>query len=154
MQLTISFIGYTPKIVTIIPNQNQKLDVDLDFASSTLQTVEVKATPQYLTQKLGLSSVSLPIKLIKELPAFLGEKDPLKVFQLMPGVSNPREGFSGLFVRGGDPGQNLFLLDDAIVYNAYHLFGFFPFLMAMRYVMQSCLKGLFPLVMAGAHQPS
>ncbi len=64
------------------------------------------------------------IQKVNEIPAILGEKDPLKALQLMPGVSNGREGFGNLFVRGGSGDQNLFLLDGATVYNAFHLFGF------------------------------
>ena len=97
--IQFSFIGYKLQKVVIAANSNVRLDVDLAEESATLQTVEVTATPQYLTEKNGLSSISLPAKTIKELPALLGEKDPLKVLQLMPGVSNPREGFSGIYVR-------------------------------------------------------
>ena len=43
----------------------------------------------------------------------------------MPGVQSGSEGQSGIYVRGGGPDQNLIILDDAIVYNASHLFGFF-----------------------------
>jgi hypothetical protein len=126
IQLNYSFIGYVQQTIYVANKADLRLDIDLEQESTTLQTVEVKATPQYLTDKnSGLSSLTLPIKTLKQLPMLLGEKDPLKVLQLMPGVSNPREGFSGIYVRGGDPGQNLFLLDEAIVYNAYHLFGFF-----------------------------
>ena len=126
IQLNFSFIGYNQQAIYVSTKADLRLDIQLEEESTTLQTVEVKGTPQYLTdKKSGLSSITLPIKTLKQLPMLLGEKDPLKVLQLMPGVSNPREGFSGIYVRGGDPGQNLFLLDDAIVYNAYHLFGFF-----------------------------
>jgi hypothetical protein len=126
IRLSVSFMGFNQQNMAISAHADLRLDIELEQETETLQTVEVKATPQYLTDKnSGLSSISLPIKMLKQLPVLLGEKDPLKVLQLMPGVSNPREGFSGIFVRGGDPGQNLFLLDDAIVYNAYHLFGFF-----------------------------
>ena len=62
---------------------------------------------------------------IKSLPALLGEVDVLKVIQFLPGIQSAGEGNSGFYVRGGGPDQNLVLVDDAVVYNASHLFGFF-----------------------------
>lgn len=67
----------------------------------------------------------IEIEKIKTLPAFMGEVDVLKTIQLLPGVSSAGEGNSGFYVRGGGPDQNLILLDEAVVYNASHLFGFF-----------------------------
>jgi hypothetical protein len=64
-------------------------------------------------------------KEIKEIPVVFGEADVLKVLQLKPGVKNGGEGTAGLFVRGGSPDQNLFILDEAAVYNPTHLFGIF-----------------------------
>jgi hypothetical protein len=62
---------------------------------------------------------------MKKLPAFFGEVDLVKIVQLIPGVKNAGEGNTGLYVRGGGPDQNLVLLDEAVVYNAAHLLGFF-----------------------------
>ena len=61
---------------------------------------------------------------MRGIPALLGEKDVLQTEQLMPGVQSGSEGSVGLYVRGGGPDQNLIILDDAVVYNAQHLFGF------------------------------
>ena len=72
-----------------------------------------------------MSVLSLDIKEIKKLPVLFGEQDILKTIQLLPGVSASSEGGSGFFVRGGDADQNLILLDEAPVYNASHLLGFF-----------------------------
>ena len=72
-----------------------------------------------------MSQIDIPVSQIKKIPAFLGEKDVLKVLQLMPGVQKGSEGSTRIYVRGGGPDQNLIILDDAIVYNANHLFGFF-----------------------------
>ena len=72
-----------------------------------------------------MSQVKLKIQNVKSIPAILGEIDVLKAAQLLPGISNGGEGNSGLYVRGGGPDQNLVLLDEAVVYNFAHLFGFF-----------------------------
>lgn len=72
-----------------------------------------------------MGSVRLEMKKVKQIPAFMGEVDILKTIQLLPGVKGGAEGNSGFYVRGGGPDQNLILLDEATVYNAGHLFGFF-----------------------------
>ena len=76
-------------------------------------------------QSTNMSQVKIDVKNIKKLPAFMGEVDVLKTIQLLPGVQSSGEGSSGFYVRGGGPDQNLILLDEATVYNASHLFGFF-----------------------------
>lgn len=72
-----------------------------------------------------MSVVRLPVSQIKQIPTLLGEKDVIKALQLLPGVQKGTEGSTALYVRGGGPDQNLILLDEAQVYNANHLFGFF-----------------------------
>jgi len=72
-----------------------------------------------------MSMIDIPIEKLAKVPMLLGEADVLKVIQLLPGVQSGTEGFSGIYVRGGGPDQNLFLLDGVPVYNANHLFGFF-----------------------------
>ena len=74
----------------------------------------------------GQMSVNrLEMKQVTKIPSFMGEVDVLKTIQLLPGVKGGAEGNSGFYVRGGGPDQNLVLLDEATVYNAGHLFGFF-----------------------------
>jgi len=62
---------------------------------------------------------------MKEIPVVMGEKDILKVAQMLPGVQNVGEGSSGFNVRGGSPDQNMFYINNISVYNTSHLFGFF-----------------------------
>ncbi len=72
-----------------------------------------------------MGTTQLPIKAIKNIPAFMGEVDVIKAIQLLPGVTTTAEGSSGFSVRGGASDQNLIILDEATVYNASHLMGFF-----------------------------
>ncbi len=72
-----------------------------------------------------MGTVTLSLERIKTLPVLFGEVDILKTLQLLPGVQSAGEGNSGFYVRGGGPDQNLVLLDDAVIYNTGHLFGFF-----------------------------
>lgn len=105
-------------------NQDQTLTINLTNAT-TIETVEINAKRGENTNSTKIGQIELDMEQIKKLPAFLGEVDPLKIIQLLPGVSSVSEGGQGFYVRGGGPDQNLVLLDDAMVYNASHLFGFF-----------------------------
>ncbi|MGB3546666.1 MAG: TonB-dependent receptor [Saprospiraceae bacterium] len=93
-------------------------------AAELLSEVRVTANSELAGRSKNIGMERLSVATIKEIPVLLGEKDVFKSLQLLPGVSNPREGFGGLYVRGGSPDQNLILLDGAPVYNAFHLFGF------------------------------
>ena len=124
--LTISYVGYQPKTYALDLREDVVIDLQLS-SSLTLEVVEVTASAngEAIEEQTQMSSVSIPIKEIKKLPAFLGETDVLKALQLLPGIQSGGEGQSGLYVRGGSPDQNLILLDGVPVYNASHLFGFF-----------------------------
>lgn len=91
-----------------------------------------------------MSVLEIPIQQVKKMPSLFGEKDVLKSLQLMPGVQKGTEGQSGLYVRGGGPDQNLIILDDAVVYNANHLFGFFSVFNSDAIKNVELTKGGFP----------
>ncbi|WP_246001586.1 TonB-dependent receptor plug domain-containing protein [Mucilaginibacter gracilis] len=78
---------------------------------------------QVLSPEMGVEKLNM--KQINSVPVVFGEKDILKTITLMPGVKSGGEGNTGFYVRGGASDQNLILLDEAPVYNASHLFGFF-----------------------------
>ncbi len=122
--VVFSYVGYATQSRTVSLRKNVELNVEL-AAGQVLQEVVVEGTREKVSETPQMSTLDIPIKQIKTIPALLGEKDVLKVLQLMPGVQKGSEGSSGLYVRGGGPDQNLIILDDATVYNAYHLFGFF-----------------------------
>ena len=96
-----------------------------------------------------MSQVKIDVKNIKKLPAFMGEVDILKTIQLLPGVQSSGEGNSGFYVRGGGPDQNLILLDEATVYNASHLFGFFSVFNADAIKDINLIKGGMPAKYGG-----
>jgi hypothetical protein len=124
-KIQFTFVGYTPQYLDVSGRENQTLNVELT-AETELQTVVVTADSyKEQVQSTQMSVVRLTAKEAKLIPALLGETDILKTLQLKPGVQSGSEGQSGISVRGGQTDQNLFLLDDAIVYNPLHLFGFF-----------------------------
>ncbi|HKK63551.1 MAG TPA: TonB-dependent receptor plug domain-containing protein, partial [Bacteroidales bacterium] len=107
-------------------NEEIEIDTELEEAAAELEevTVTAEASNDNITN-LETGSTKLQIKTIRKIPALLGEVDVIKAIQLLPGVQVTSEGSSGFSVRGGSPDQNLILLDEAIVYNASHLLGFF-----------------------------
>ncbi|OYU94899.1 MAG: TonB-dependent receptor [Bacteroidetes bacterium B1(2017)] len=149
-QLLVSYIGFEPKAFFIDLNKNLEWDIILEPAKA-LKEVVVSAEKQ--TAKLAdvtqMSVIEIPVQQIKDIPALMGEKDVLKVIQLLPGVQKGGEGNSGIYVRGGGPDQNLIILDDAIVYNAFHLFGFFSLFNGDALKSVELTKGGFPARFGG-----
>src|SRR5438046_1701045 len=96
-----------------------------------------------------MGKVDLNINTIKTLPSLFGEVDILKSLQLLPGVRNAGEGNSGFYVRGGGPDQNLIMLDEAVVYNTGHLFGFFSVFNSDAIKSLSLIKGGMPAQYGG-----
>ncbi len=124
--LLYSYLGYKIDSVKISLHQNVKQNIRLANAGESLQEVHVqgaKANENVTSTQTG--TISLDVKAISKIPVFFGEKDVLKTMQLLPGVISAGDGNSGFYVRGGASDQNLILLDDAPVYNASHLLGFF-----------------------------
>ncbi|MDD3892172.1 MAG: TonB-dependent receptor, partial [Bacteroidales bacterium] len=143
-EIIFSFVGYQVRSFQVLLDKNIELNVELD-PSIELEEIEIRANlPKQSSRSSQMSVMEIPLKQIKSIPALLGEKDILKVIQLMPGVQKGSEGTSGLYVRGGGPDQNLIILDDATVYNAYHLFGFFSLFNGDAIKSIELTKGGFP----------
>lgn len=102
-----------------------EVDFELEEKHIELQEVEVLYKRKSNVEGMMMGFERISSKAIKEIPVVLGEKDILKVAQMLPGVQNVGEGASGVNVRGGSPDQNLFILNHVTVYNTSHLFGFF-----------------------------
>ncbi len=142
--LVVSYVGFTPEIVKITLQKDTELNINLK-PNIVLDEVTVTADRrEKQSESVKMSTIKLQLAQIKNVPSLLGEKDVLKVLQLMPGVQKGSEGSSGLYVRGGGPDQNLIILDDAIVYNASHLFGFFSLFNGDALKSVELTKGGFP----------
>lgn len=140
-----SFVGYNKISKMVLLNQDLTLDISLSPEGEVLGAVEIKGeTVKSKVNSTQMSVDKLTMKEAKEIPALFGEVDILKVLQLKPGVQSGGEGTSGLYVRGGGPDQNLIILDEATVYNASHLFGFFSTFNADAVKDVELYKGDFP----------
>jgi len=123
--LRISFVGFEEKRIPITLNGPLNLPVFLESKNQLEEVVvESKRKDENLI-KAQVGTETLNMKSISKVPVIFGEKDVLKTIQLLPGVKSAGEGNSGFYVRGGGADQNLILLDEAPVYNASHLLGFF-----------------------------
>jgi hypothetical protein len=124
--LTVSYIGYDAKEKEISLTQNHKINFELDYNSQELEEVVIKAENQNISlDNAEMSIAKLQSNTIEQIPPVMGESDVIKTIQLLPGVSNAGESASGFNVRGGAEDQNLIMLDEAVVFNSSHLFGFF-----------------------------
>ena len=124
--LVASFAGYVNDTIAINLTKNAELNISLKPFRSQLEEVVVstrKKNDNITKAVMGVQKLS--ITEIKNIPVLFGEKDVLKTIQLLPGIKSAGEGNSGFYVRGGGADQNLILLDEATVYNASHLLGFF-----------------------------
>lgn len=140
-----AYLGYVTVERRLTLRQNQKLDIALSDNSTLLNEVEIRAekADERVGQALmGVEKINMSE--LKSLPMLLGERDVLKTIQLLPGVKSAGEGNAGFYVRGGAADQNLILLDEAPVYNASHLLGFFSTFNADAVKDATLYKGSMP----------
>ncbi|AOM78983.1 TonB-dependent receptor [Pedobacter steynii] len=124
-EVSVSFIGYKTVQKTVELSKDTRLNFTLE-EDNQLDEVVISATKKnenVSSPQMGLQKIN--VREINNVPVLLGERDILKTLQLLPGIKSAGEGNSGFYVRGGSTDQNLILLDEAPVYNASHLLGFF-----------------------------
>lgn len=147
-----SFLGYESVTKLIYLNEDVNYNILLHASSTILSSVNITAAKdeeEEERRRPGMSIVKLSVDQLKNLPSAGGEVDLIKVMQLMPGVKKGDDGQTGMFVRGGDGDQNLILLDEAIVYNVAHLFGFFSIFNTDAIKDVTLIKGGFPANFGG-----
>ncbi len=121
-----SYVGYEGQKKNVTLTKSLVLNIELAEEINLLNEVVIKAErPEDKIKSPEMSVSKLEMKNIKQIPALMGEVDVIKAIQMLPGVLPTNEGTSGFSVRGGGIDQNLILLDEATVYNASHLMGFF-----------------------------
>lgn len=144
-----TFAGYQPLEFQVKLDSSLQLNVNL-LPRSLLQEVIVSSKRRDANvRNAQMGKFDLSLSQVKSMPVLFGEVDILKTIQLLPGIRNTGEGNTGLYVRGGGPDQNLILLDDAIVYNTGHLFGFFSVFNADAIKNVSLYKGGMPAQYGG-----
>lgn len=148
--LVVSYVGYENYVKEVNLDKDLRINIDLNPTSITAKEVEVvseKSDKNVSSTNVG--AVKLDMEEIKKIPAFLGEVDVLKTIQMIPGVKSTGDGNTGFYVRGGGPDQNLILLDEAVVYNASHLLGFFSVFNGDAVKSVNLIKGGMPAQYGG-----
>lgn len=125
-EMTVNYLGFIDYKTDLLLSKDIRLHIDMKEDAVTTEEVEIlgeKSNENITKTEMGV--IALDMEKVKALPSFMGEMDILKTIQLLPGVQSAGEGNTGFYVRGGGPDQNLVILDEAVVYNTGHLFGFF-----------------------------
>ncbi|MFC2133198.1 TonB-dependent receptor domain-containing protein [Bacteroidota bacterium] len=121
-----SFVGYATEELEVFLYKDVTRNIELERSPISADTILVTAPIEKFNYKsTEMGTVKLLPDQISDIPTFLGERDILKTLHFLPGIVKGREGDSGFYVRGGSSDQNLILLDEAPIYNAFHTFGFF-----------------------------
>ena len=126
-RVEVRAIGFAPFDTTITLTASQTLDVLLVRSQVTLATVAVTATNEQADidpKSPEMSIARLDVQTLRQVPAALGEVDPIRSLTLLPGVSSSSDFTTAINVRGGGSDQNLILLDEATIYNPSHILGF------------------------------
>lgn len=144
--ITTTHVSYQTKTIVLKLDKDQSYNFEIVPRTSAISEVVIYTNRRRdaNVKNAEMGKIDLSTNRIKNIPAFLGEIDILKAIQLLPGVRNAGEGNAGFYVRGGGPDQNLIMLDEAVVYNTGHLFGFFSIFNSDAIKNTSLIKGGMP----------
>ena len=142
--LFFSYLGYETKHCRFLLSRDTVMNIRLQTNNQLSEIIVLSDKKETGIRATGMGTLDIPMTQIKNTPAILGEADILKTIQLMPGVQAGTEGFSGLYVRGGGPDQNLILLDGIPIYNADHMLGVFSIFTPEAMKKVTLFKGSFP----------
>jgi len=149
-RIRYQYIGYQTEIREVTLDKNLELDLELSATNYVLgNVVVVGEQADRNISSMDMGSVQMVPNRIESIPVIFGEADILKTIQLTPGVKAAGEGNSGFHVRGGGIDQNLILLDEAPVYSASHLLGFFSVFNSEAIKNATLLKGFIPAEYGG-----
>jgi len=144
------YLGYQTQEVPVELSASRTINIELKPTGRELKEVEITADrPDLNVTRVQMGVERLTSKEIKQIPVLFGEQDVLKTLSLLPGVKSAGEGNAGFYVRGGSADQNLILLDEAPVYNASHLLGFFSVFNSDAIKDVTLYKGTMPAEFGG-----
>ena len=144
VELSTGYVGYKPVTLSFRLERDTVINIGVPVIEA-LTEVTIYGNREVLGVKGSqMSAVDIPIEQIKAVPAMFCETDVLKALQLLPGVMAGAEATAGLYVRGGNPDENLLLLDGVPVYNVNHMFGMFSVFNPDAIKNVTLYKGSFP----------
>lgn len=143
-KLNFSYIGYTTQEMNLNLCNDTLITIQMYNDNQLDEVIVLSEKPETGIRSSRMGASNIPIAHIKNTPALLSEADVLKTIQLLPGVQGGVTGTSGLYVRGGGPDQNLYLLDGAPLYNVDHTLGFLSVFTPEAVKKVDLYKGSFP----------
>lgn len=143
VKLRPSYVGYTSDEVSVTANSDTVIHFFLK-PSPLLQEIVVEGKRNDITHQAEIGKISLNSATIRSIPSFMGENDVIKALQQMPGVSAGTEGVAGMYVRGGNADENLYLVDGNPLYHINHLVGLFSTFNPEAVKTMDFYKGSFP----------
>lgn len=143
-EISFSYIGYETVIQQLDLNRDVVISPALLLGNELNEVVITADEISLRHSEAKMSTVKLSVEKLKSMPMLMGERDLIRLAQLMPGVQSGSEGSTGLYVRGGGPDQNLFLIDGVPIYNINHFFGFLSTLNGDAIKSAEVIKGGFP----------
>jgi len=149
VNLSYFFTGYALNHQSFDLTRDTIINVRINESVELKELVVIGNQKNIGVQGSQMSTIDVPISLIKTVPSLFGEKDVIKALQLLPGVKAGVEGSAGLYIRGGGADENLLLLDGVPVYNVNHMFGFFSIFNADAIKNVTLYKGSFPARFGG-----
>jgi len=126
LQMAISYIGYQREELWAVAGANQDLSIVLerDLPQENIHPLTfARDKREDNIKKTQAAALEIPRDMAVEAPSAGGGGDLINAVELLPGIQAGMDGSPGYFVRGGNAGQNLILLDDATLYNPSHIFG-------------------------------
>jgi len=147
--LRVSYVGYKAKEFKFHLGRDTLIDLPLERVGALKEVVVTGFTPSAIVESSRTGVTDISVRQIRRTPALLGEADLIKTIQQMPGVAVGMEGMSGMYVRGGNADENLFLLDGNPVYHMNHMLGFFSAFNPDAIKKVSFYKGSFPAEYGG-----
>ena len=148
--LRFSYTGYTPETQKKNLQKDEKLNIKLNQNIQLDEVVVIgRRNEESGIKATQMSSIDVPLNILKTTPVLLGEADVMKTIQMLPGVQSGTQGGAGIYVRGGGPDENLILLDGIPLYNVDHLLGFFSVFTPEALKKVTLFKGSFPARFGG-----
>ncbi len=124
-KLRCSYMGYVTSEKNLDLKENRQVNIQLKTSSISIQEVKLYARINDKVSSIMIGQDDVPLDMMRNTPSLLGETDVLQFLKMIPGVLSANEASNGLFVRGCTPRQSAFVLDDAPLFNLYHISGWF-----------------------------
>ena len=123
-------LGYAESSEEIVVGRTETVELDLRLQRSAIRLGGISAETERsrararFDQVGGVTIRELSLADVRTVPG-LGEPDPVRALEVLPGVVSTSDFSASFHVRGGSQDQNLILLDGMPIFSPFHLGGVF-----------------------------